>query len=462
MKNEKNSLGVIPFCLYFSRMGFRKLDLCAFGLVLQFVNVAMAGGIPPYVGPLEHRICRVGSTCQVQNNNCTVWSLGTWGEVPDGTGCMGGNVGCVSPQDPMPWLDEDKLLQKGEAMAGEPVYFNRSWLSAGQTNNDLDPNCSNGGPAYKYGYEIFNLASIAKTSGGGTIYKATRRRDVFCPPYTTWSTSSGACVREGTTDPFKNQNQCPVASTDATKNGSNPVNTFTGSKLHVETDYRGVGTSSLEFTRYFSDGSVDATNSPIDVFDTPFSNMGPSWGHTYARGVTYFNNGTLIAATVYRPNGARYHFNRVEINGTFVWQSLDADVTDILAETTDTTGAPVWRYLSSNGEIEIYDFASGRLMSIQSREGQLQTLAYNAPGGKLSHVFDGFGRSLEFEYHSTGSFQGLISSVTARSTAHPGVSERFEYQYNDSDRGNDFHAQLENVIYPDETPGDTTDNPRKQ
>jgi YD repeat-containing protein len=65
-----------------------------------------------------------------------------------------------------------------------------------------------------------------------------------------------------------------------------------------------------------------------------------------------------------------------------------------------------YRLTDANDNIEVYD-GTGRLLSVTSRAGVVQTLSYDG-SGRLSAVTDTFGHSLSLSYDS----QGRLSSVS--------------------------------------------------
>jgi YD repeat-containing protein len=62
--------------------------------------------------------------------------------------------------------------------------------------------------------------------------------------------------------------------------------------------------------------------------------------------------------------------------------------------------------IDDNDNVEIYD-TTGRLLSLTSRAGVVQTMGYDT-SARLSTVTDNFGHQLTLNYNS----QGLLSSVT--------------------------------------------------
>lgn len=214
-------------------IGLRALKtgwLCVVGLFVLSVQETIA--IPPDVGSWEYRICRSSTICDQFNQECQLWDLGTVGPA-----CGA----CLDPQDPQPWTEEDKLLPKANAF-GTGAYWSRYWMSAGETNNNLYGFCWTGSPQFKLGIEWRNIGTIGNDAGN-TAFSALREREVKCPAGTVHSGNN--CLRLLSEDPYKNNNQCPL-------NSTNPIHTFTGLKLQAEDDYRGSEPFSLVFRRYFT------------------------------------------------------------------------------------------------------------------------------------------------------------------------------------------------------------------
>lgn len=230
--------------------------------------------------------------------------------------------------------------------------------------------------------------------------------------------------------------QCPP-------NGSNPVNAMTGFKLHTEVDYRASGPMPLTFRRHFV---------ATDLLER--GAMGDSWHHTYERRIARFNDGT---ATLFRQTGNRYHYKKL-VSGA--WQPEEADVIGALNETVDANANPIFEYLNRDGETETYDVTTGRLLSIKNQEGLTHLLSYGTDG-QLSSVSDDFGRSITFTYLPSGPHRGFLSEVTIASSANPGVTKTYKYQYVYPAPEKVNVLQLAKVVYPDSTPTNDLDNPSK-
>lgn len=151
---------------------------------------------------------------------------------------------------------------------------------------------------------------------------------------------------------------------------------------------------------------------------------------------------------MYRPDGRffDYSFN----SGTQSWRS-DVDTKSILVQLPNNAG---WRYTNTDSdEVEIYS-DSGKLQSITTRGGVVQTLTYSdgtsganggyvldssgnptstiLSGGLLIRVTDSFGRVLSFGYSA-------LNHVVKATDSAGGV---YRYAY-------DSVGNLSSVTYPD-------------
>ena len=197
----------------------------------------------------------------------------------------------------------------------------------------------------------------------------------------------------------------------------NPCNAATGNKFQQEKDYIGAGVMPLRFERYYNSLGGASTS------------LGAKWRGTYHRSLDIAAN--VIFAR--RQNGQRLRF----IGNNNIWQS-DRDV---FIRLVNTNG--LWELTTELDEVERYN-ANGRLMSITTREGWVQTLSYNT-AGQLSLVADPAGRVLSFIYDSSGRLTELTDPA--------GELTRFEYS---------AAGMLASVVYPDATPNNLIDNPRRQ
>jgi YD repeat-containing protein len=384
-------------------------------------NAALAMDIPPQPGEYKYQLCQLSDVTTMLARECTVWQEGVWKGIY-------APVWCENPNLPFPWDSEALLIPKVSAYYGGPATA-KGWLASGQT---LPSVCWPGPPTYTYGIETSNVQQIEVTLNG-TVWAATARRyrTVSCDSTYYDTLPNGACRLKGA-DPGKNNNIC-----QAGDNGSNPIHSATGSKLQREVDYAGSGSNRLRFVRqYTSANSLD------------LAGLGRHWQHNYSRKIVFIDS-MLVSASVTRENGHRYHFNFDATTGLWVG---DPDVNGKLLRMTDANGNTTgWQY-SSDDQTELYDDA-GKLISVRHRDGLEEILSYSttatpaaiAPApGLLIKVEDAFGRSLNFVYDIRGRIVQMIDPA----------GNPYLYAY-------DLANHLATVTYPDDTPADLIDNPKK-
>jgi YD repeat-containing protein len=201
-----------------------------------------------------------------------------------------------------------------------------------------------------------------------------------------------------------------------------PIHAGTGNKYVRDTDYHPSAVDSLRFIRHYNSQNTSLVRT-----------LGTSWKHHYDSTIT---NGTNTA-TVARPDGKSYLFNA---SGS-AYIAQDADVDDKLNRILDASGNPKgWKYtVDADGSVEEYD-AEGKLVSIQNRNGTLQSLVYSdgatpatvaAKAGLLIRVTDNFGRYLTFTYDR----DDRIATMTDPEAG------LYQYRY-------DINGNLATVIYP--------------
>jgi len=245
---------------------------------------------------------------------------------------------------------------------------------------------------------------------------------------------------------------CPVG---------NPINPSTGEKVQPQSpDYSGSGSFPLRFSRNYksfrapeislprakkSDGTTTWTRyvQPANYAGAPV----PNWINNSQEGIispTGFKQWmhSYQLSLVAYPDEAKIIL--VRANGDKIYFSVSAD--NLTYTPDNLTGGKVvksgsnWLYTSPQGEIETYNNA-GQLTSITNNQGIEQTLAYDVNGFLLS-IIDPAGRKLALGYDSESRLSNL--------TDPDGNVITYEY-------GN--HGNLVKVIYPDDTPENTTDNP---
>lgn len=223
----------------------------------------------------------------------------------------------------------------------------------------------------------------------------------------------------------------------------NPIHIGTGNKYLAEVDYQLAGSSSIKHLRFY--------NSLFDV-----SGVAAGWNS-----FPVIDYASVSAVSVRRLSLQANFFTK--LNGAFL---PDPDIPDRLIELKDAAGVRTgWRYTTADDDVELYD-ASGKLLSITHRGGRVETLFYSdgttgsnggfvldadgnatstvLPAGLLIRVSDDAGRSLRFGYDAS-------SRIVKMTDPAGGV---FLYRY-------DAANNLSSVTYPDATPDDLSDNPKK-
>ena len=126
-------------------------------------------------------------------------------------------------------------------------------------------------------------------------------------------------------------------------------------------------------------------------------------------------------------------------NGTDSAWDAQGDITEQLI---DLPGSTDWEIRRRDDAVERFD-AVGKLLSITNRAGQTTTIAYS--GSEILSVTNHANQTVLLSHDSNG----RLSSVTDPE------GDVIEYEY-------DANGMLEYVVYPDNTPGTSSDNPRLQ
>lgn len=214
--------------------------------------------------------------------------------------------------------------------------------------------------------------------------------------------SAPPCALSGLIDPETGQCGIPKCDGDCPTdggNGSNPIASATGNKRQRELDYIGGGVFPLEFVRYYNSHRVpDNQTLPIGV----------GWTHSYAaRVVPMLDGSTITRIRAYRPNGAIQTFTLIGSN----WVP-DSDVPEQLTATVSGGALVSASYVRADDTSEVYD-EFGRLTTVTSPEGFIQTLSYASGSGtssQVQRVTDPHGRWLDFSY-SAGALTSLTDSA---------------------------------------------------
>ena len=251
-----------------------------------------------------------------------------------------------------------------------------------------------------------------------------RLRSVACPGFPLYSSPNYTGVpnaycfrRPAARNPDKSFcEQCPKA--------GNPVNIGTGNKYQVEEDYAGSGSTPLRFIRYYNNQLWTGISIPSPEWKR--SRLGINWRGHYDRYIRFSNSVAIPTVYAYRHDGRTLNFR--QLSGAF---QADDDIEDRVLPLTNGAGDITgWRYIiASTQDVETYD-AEGQLLSIRTRGGLTQTMAYS--NGRLASVTDDFGATLSFTYDANDALQ----SVTDPS------GHTYSYTY-------DYVGNVESVTYPD-------------
>ena len=252
--------------------------------------------------------------------------------------------------------------------------------------------------------------------------------NVTCPDSSKASIEFG-CEKK----PEDTGNQCEIPST------GNPISTAYGNKFQTEVDYSGNGAFPLIFSRYYNSRS-QSTDSTI----------GRNWSFSFQKNIetisfTVDGRTNLIGFNLARQDGRNIKFKKEAGQSTDYPVVLSDEI--IIIEGDKTLRTATYK----NGTVETYEMSLdaatntmsvGRLVSIRNIQGFTQTLTYNTQD-QLESVADDNGNSLSFTYNAEGKMETMTD---------PDLNV-YTYVYQGD--------LLESVIYPDSTPGDTSDNPSK-
>jgi YD repeat-containing protein len=195
----------------------------------------------------------------------------------------------------------------------------------------------------------------------------------------------------------------------------NPCNAGSGNKIQTEIDLADSGIG-LQFLRHYNSG----TNADVG--------LGRGWTSSLHSRLEIDVDALVVRA----PDGRGEPW--LKNNG--VWRG-DPDSRLVLAE--DASG---YELRLPSGETKRYD-SGGRMTLQRSPDGRQTTYSYDV-GGRLEQIMGPFGHRLELGYDVDGHLVQLTD---------PGGSI-FRYHY-------DNKSNLVGVVYPDSTPENDSDNPRR-
>lgn len=235
---------------------------------------------------------------------------------------------------------------------------------------------------------------------------------------------------------------------DQCTNVGNPIQLSTGAKIQTETDYINKGLYPLKVERFYS----SAPGAPTGNFGEKWTGIANS--HIVARS-DGFGNGTYTVATA---NGNYIKFygpSDISFNGiTTAYKSTNTAT--LTAFNYGFDGYPqIWQLAYKDGREEVFEFDLNAFINTGNYDSKLiwrrhpngltHSFTYDTQG-RIETITDNFNNQLSFTYYPTTNF---IETITV-----PG-NRIYKYEYDSNDN-------LTHVYYPDDTPGDWSDNPYKQ
>ena len=208
----------------------------------------------------------------------------------------------------------------------------------------------------------------------------------------------------------------------------NPINAATGNKLQIENDISLPNAHHLHLKRIYNSLQISGSNSL-------FAN---NWRSNFDASIEYQRAWGMHRAILHRPDGNTLFF---ELHNN-IWTG-PKNAALILQSTTDVQGnISRWSLIDAKGNVEEFD-AEGLLVSVTNPQSGTTTLTYDADG-RLVTAEDPHGRTMQFFHDEMGRLIEVTDAI--------GLS----YQYRYDDRGN-----LSELLYPDDTPAENSDNPRR-
>ncbi|MES9994269.1 MAG: RHS repeat-associated core domain-containing protein, partial [Candidatus Thiodiazotropha sp.] len=218
----------------------------------------------------------------------------------------------------------------------------------------------------------------------------------------------------------------------------NPIQLSSGTKLHAETDFQGLGEFPLVLRRHFS-----------TAWDVPSGNWGEHWLGTDSARLSLVNTSTEgDTYTAVRPNGEYIKFTWISGGGGET-RPLKPDTKETLTLYNHEDGY-IWVLRFPDGTDEIYDFDLQAFTDDQRFESKLQwrkylgglrhTYAYDDEG-RLETITHSNGQQLSFNYNPDGKIDRVVAPT----------DQTYNYGY-------DAIGNLVSVTYPaaaSENPNDT-------
>ena len=235
-------------------------------------------------------------------------------------------------------------------------------------------------------------------------------------------------------------------------NGTNPVHSATGNKFQEEGIWKSAKFSGFEFGWFYnSDDMAFATYNYRD------NKLKRRWFHSYQLAIESdidralanpsLDFGVLSAVVKTRDGRAIVFTNSVSSDGLSTasqfWTAKSSNVRSQLSTIQEpTTGHAVGLSFVDTDGITYQFSLEGQLTAVEGKNNQLLTIERSVTG-RVSTVLSDFGEILSLIYNGD-QLVGIQSS--------DGEVVNFEF---------DVNSNLSSVIYPDQTPADGTDNPRR-
>ena len=333
-------------------------------------------------------------------------------------------------------------------MYGDPVQACYQSYRAFSANDGLEPN----------DFDVADKTAVCRWDKGSPGY---------------WGTTGHAQLKcPGGKELSDDGNYCKELTGEGDCATGNPIKILDGSKFLSETDFT-VGRGRLHFTRTYNSFAFNDDNY-----------MGRRWAsnfHPHVKGSHHWYYGHF---TLFEPNGDVIRFGRIDPFAGGRWGMMglpwdgnagwfggeNHDRKDKLGYTlTEEPGGLKLTLRNPDGMERDFEYtglamADGILTEIRYPDGYTIDFTYNADR-VLQSVTDTDGYTISFSYNA----RGLLDTTTA-----PDGTE-YKYEYTElpstswtagstADFGNLWlqGSIMSAAMYPDDTPSDDTDNPRRQ
>jgi RHS repeat-associated protein len=211
----------------------------------------------------------------------------------------------------------------------------------------------------------------------------------------------------------------------------NPCDVLFGNKREQEIDYAPGG--AIAFVRTYNSLRHHAAKD----YGNLSKPVGENWYASYFQRLSASSGLNSSEVHAVRPDGDIITFTATIPGSTSTQYTAQGELKDRLTVALNGSGAFVgWRYVTPDDDQELYN-TSGRLLTITSHAGVMQTLAYSSGAPRLTSVTDSFGHQLTFQWDTQPTFYRLIS-ITLPGTG----SGKVEFTH-------DAYARLTQVKYPD-------------